>query len=59
VGGSIEYYNKPELLKLTKEIKYLVFIIYSGFIIGNSSKVYMGNRVGQFIDGESILTLED
>jgi hypothetical protein len=59
VGGSAEYYNKPESLNLAKETKYLVFIIYGGFTIGNSSKVYTGNGVGQFVDGESILTLED
>jgi hypothetical protein len=59
VDGSVDYYNTPRPLNLIKEVKYLVFIIYSGFIIGNNSKVYIGNKVGHFIDGESILILED
>jgi hypothetical protein len=58
VSRSIDYYNKPGLLNLIKETRYLVFIIYSSFIISNSSKVYIGNRVGYYIDSESILTLE-
>jgi hypothetical protein len=59
VGKSVKYYNKPKLLKLIKEIKYFVFIIYSGFIISNNSKVYIGNKVGQFVDNKSILILKD
>lgn len=43
---------------MTKETLYLVFIIYGGFTIGNSSKVYTGNGVGHYVDGESVLTLE-
>jgi hypothetical protein len=58
VGGSADYYNKPGPLNLTKETLYLVFIIYGGFTIGNSSKVYTGNGVGHYVDGESVLTLE-
>ncbi|CZR64883.1 uncharacterized protein PAC_14783 [Phialocephala subalpina] len=58
VGGSADYYNKPGPLSLTNEIEYLVFIIYGGFTIGNSSKVYMGNGVGHYVNGESVLTLE-
>ena len=59
MGGSADYHNKPGPLNLTKETQYLVFIIFGGFTIGNSSKVYMGNGVGHFVDGESVLTLEN
>jgi hypothetical protein len=58
VGGSADYYNKPGPLNLTTETSYLVFIIYGGFTIGKGSKVYTGNGVGYFVDGESVLTLE-
>jgi hypothetical protein len=58
VGGSADYYNKPGPLNLTKETRYLVFIIYGGFTIGNSSKVYTGIGFGHYVDGESVLTLE-
>ncbi len=58
MGGSAEYYNTPGPLSLTKETRYLVFIIYGGFTIGKGSRIYTGNGVGYYVDGESVLTLE-
>ena len=50
---------KSKVLNLIKEIKYLFFIIYNSFIINNSNKVYIRNKIRHFINNKNILILKN
>jgi hypothetical protein len=62
MGGTAKYYTSPDgertTLNLSSEEEYLVFIIFGGFTVGSSGEVYTGNGLGNFVRGESVLTLE-
>jgi len=62
IGGTATYiislFEEERVIKLSSGETYLVFIIGGGFTVGSSTKVYMGNGIGHFVNNESVLTLK-